>query len=118
MTDFNSVYCKLQSTLRLIAVKPRLHDTTCCQTGLYNRFDNRLYRVNGALALRSRVTRRTRHQCVSLGYTSSELPRYLTFTLFCMATIITITTRHGASTSTRWHFAFSAIRICSGYKLA
>jgi len=38
-------------------VIPRLHDTTCCQTGcqtgLYkrfdNRFDNRLYRVNGAL---------------------------------------------------------------------
>ena len=22
---------------------PRLHDTTGCQTGLYNRFDNRLY---------------------------------------------------------------------------
>ena len=32
-----------------ITVKPRLHDTTGCQTGLYNRFDNgfdnRLYRV-------------------------------------------------------------------------
>ena len=40
-------------------VKPRLHDTTCCQTGcqtrlttrlldrLDNRFDNRLYRVKG-----------------------------------------------------------------------
>ena len=27
---------------------PRLHDTAGCQTGLYNRFDNRLYRVNGA----------------------------------------------------------------------
>jgi len=24
-------------------LKPRLHDTTGCQTGLYNRFDNRLY---------------------------------------------------------------------------
>jgi len=46
-----------------VTVKPRLHGTTCCQTGLttgcrptniqpvvnrlYNRFDNRLYRVNG-----------------------------------------------------------------------
>jgi len=27
--------------------KPRLHDTTCCQTGCTTRFDNRLYRVNG-----------------------------------------------------------------------
>jgi len=26
---------------------PRLHDTTCCQTGCTTRFDNRLYRVNG-----------------------------------------------------------------------
>ena len=25
-----------------------LHDTTGCQTGLYNRIDNRLYRVYGA----------------------------------------------------------------------
>jgi len=32
-----------------VLFKPRLRDTTCCQTGLYNRFDNRLYRVNGAL---------------------------------------------------------------------
>ena len=40
--------------------KPRLHDTTCCQTKclhtrynrLYNRFDNRLYRVNGVLRIR------------------------------------------------------------------
>jgi len=47
-------------------LKPRLHDTTCCQTGLTNgcivytniqpvvnrfdsQFDNRLYRVNGVL---------------------------------------------------------------------
>jgi len=35
-----------------LTLKPRLHDTTCCQTGcqlsyrLYNRFDNGLYRVN------------------------------------------------------------------------
>ena len=61
-----------------VTLKPRLHDTTCCQAGcqtrlttgcivytaacqtgcttglsnrLYNRFDNRLYRVNGVLAL-------------------------------------------------------------------
>ena len=37
-------------------LKPRLHDTTSCQTGLYNRidnwFDNTLYRVNGALQWR------------------------------------------------------------------
>ena len=38
-----------------LTLKPRLHDTTCCQTGcqlsyrLYNRFDNGLYRVNGVL---------------------------------------------------------------------
>ena len=53
-------------------LKPRLHDTFCCQTGcqtgsttgwtfvtrrsrlfnrLYNRFDSRLYRVNGVLRL-------------------------------------------------------------------
>ena len=36
-----------------VTLKPRLHDTTSCQTGcnrlsnqLYNRFDNQLYRVN------------------------------------------------------------------------
>jgi len=43
-------------TLNNSIFKPRLHDTTGCQTttgchsgcttGLYNRFDNRLYRVN------------------------------------------------------------------------
>jgi len=32
--------------------KPHLHDTTCCQTGLYKRFNNRLYRVNGVLMLK------------------------------------------------------------------
>ena len=32
-------------------VKPRLHDTTCCQTGCITGFDNRLYRVNGVLGL-------------------------------------------------------------------
>jgi len=36
------------------AIKPRLHDAAGCPTGcmsnrLYNRFDNRLYRVNGVL---------------------------------------------------------------------
>jgi len=35
---------------RPIGLKPRLHDTTCCQTGCQTgcttRFDNRLYRVN------------------------------------------------------------------------
>ena len=36
----------------LLVVIPRLHDTTGCQTGFTictTRFDNRLYRVNGAL---------------------------------------------------------------------
>jgi len=48
--------------------KPRLHDTTCCQTGLTtgeclytrynwlsNRFDNQLYHVNGVLAIATSV---------------------------------------------------------------
>ena len=26
-------------------VKPRLYDSTCCQTGLYNQFDNRVERT-------------------------------------------------------------------------
>jgi len=57
-------------------LKPRLHNTTCCQTGcqsaLTNRFDKRLYRVYSRLSNRvcqngctTRVDNRLNDQCCS-----------------------------------------------------
>jgi len=48
---------ELVAAFPIVILKHRLHGTTGCQTGLYNRFDNgfdnRLYRVNGALVCHS-----------------------------------------------------------------
>jgi len=50
--DTRDSYTKCHAIiLHKVRIIPRLHDTTGCQTGLYNRFDNSLYRVNGALEL-------------------------------------------------------------------
>jgi len=41
----SSILSRVFTSIRVLAraLIPRLHDTTGCQTGLYNRFDNRLY---------------------------------------------------------------------------
>jgi len=39
------VLCHTNSTTSAFTVKPRLHDTTCCETGCQAGLTNRLYRV-------------------------------------------------------------------------
>ena len=67
---------KRSPTLSAELLKPRLHDTTVertatvrstgCQTGLYNRIDNRLYRVNGAWRSITLAKATARDHCILL----------------------------------------------------
>ena len=92
------VYCWMAFVCRPVVLKPRLHDTTSCQTGcttglttgciglhdtavlsnrlsnrIDNRFGNRLYRVNGALRKR-RYNLPTRGQADWFGCICCQVP--------------------------------------------